>query len=103
MRRVVVAGRNGALQNKQLPLEQIEVAATDIAERHPLLVDDINANPRGEAGLTTRIGIDVIDEQWMALGDISGSHLDLLERQLLILQRAIAPSDDDTPQGFLPF
>ena len=39
----------------------------------------------------------------MALGDISGSHLDLLERQLLILQRAFAPSDDDTPQGFLPF
>jgi len=56
-----------------------------------------------DSGLTTRIGIDVIDEQWMALGDISGSHLDLLERQLLILQRAIAPSDDDTPQGFLPF
>ena len=56
-----------------------------------------------DPGLTTRIGIDVIDEQWMALGDISGSHLDLLERQLLILQRAIAPSDDDTPQGFLPF
>ena len=56
-----------------------------------------------DTGLTTQIGIDVIDEQWMALGDISGSHLDLLERQLLILQRAIAPSDDDTPQGFLPF
>ena len=56
-----------------------------------------------DPGLATRIGIDVIDEQWMALGDISGSHLDLLERQLLILQRAIAPSDDDTPQGFLPF
>ena len=54
-------------------------------------------------GLTTRIGIDVIDEQWMALGDIGGSHLDLLERQLLILQRAIAPNDDETPQGFLPF
>ena len=56
-----------------------------------------------DTGLTARIGIDVIDEQWMALGDISGSHLDLLERQLLILQRAIAPSDDETPQGFLPF
>ena len=34
------------------------------------------------SGLTARIGIDVIDEQWMALGDISGGHLDLLERQL---------------------
>ena len=56
-----------------------------------------------DTGLAKRIGIDVIDEQWMALGDISGSHLDLLERQLLILQRAIAPSDDETPQGFLPF
>jgi len=56
-----------------------------------------------DTGLTARIGIDVIDEQWMALGDISGTHLDLLERQLLILQRAIAPSDDETPQGFLPF
>tara|TARA_S200000501_G_scaffold302877_1_gene290401 strand:- start:108 stop:422 length:315 start_codon:yes stop_codon:yes gene_type:complete len=56
-----------------------------------------------DTGLTKRIGIDVIDEQWMALGDISGSHLDLLERQLRILQRAIAPNDDETPQGFLPF
>ena len=56
-----------------------------------------------DASLTTRIGIDVIDEQWMALGDISDSHLDLLERQLLILQRAISPDDKDTPQGSLPF
>ncbi|GIS01518.1 MAG: hypothetical protein CM15mP103_00690 [Gammaproteobacteria bacterium] len=36
----------------------------------------------------------------MALGDISGSHLDLLERQLLILQRAIAPSDETRRRGF---
>jgi hypothetical protein len=39
----------------------------------------------------------------MALGDISGAHLDLLERQLQILQRVIAPADEETPQGFLPF
>ena len=42
-------------------------------------------------------------EKWMAVGDISTSHLDLLERQLLILQRVIGPADEDTPQGFLPF
>ena len=56
-----------------------------------------------DSGLTARIGIDVIDEQWMALGDISGAHLDLLERQLQILQRVITPADEQTPQGFLPF
>ena len=39
----------------------------------------------------------------MALGDISGAHLDLLERQLQILQRVITPADEETPQGFLPF
>ena len=54
-------------------------------------------------GLTAHIGIDVIDEQWMALGDISGAHLDLLARQLQLLQRVITPTDEDTPQGFLPF
>jgi len=56
-----------------------------------------------DSGLTARIGVDVIDEKWMAVGDISTSHLDLLERQLLILQRVIRPADEDTPQGFLPF
>lgn len=56
-----------------------------------------------DGGLTARMGIDVIDEKWMALGDISASHLELLERQLLILQRAIFPADEDTPQGLLPF
>jgi hypothetical protein len=56
-----------------------------------------------DAGLTAKIGIDVIDEKWMALGGISGSHLDLLERQLHILASATAPPDDNTPQGFLPF
>ena len=56
-----------------------------------------------DAGLTAKIGIDVIDEKLMALGGVSGSHLDLLERQLHILKSATAPSDQDTPQGFLPF
>ena len=56
-----------------------------------------------DSGLTARIGIDVIDEQWMALGDISGAHLDLLERQLQRPQRVIAPADEGAPQGFLPF
>ena len=54
-------------------------------------------------GLTTRMGIDVIDEKWMALGDISDAHLELLERQLLILKRALFQTDEDTPQGLLPF
>ena len=63
----------------------------------------LSARAAEDGGLTARIGIAVIDEQWMALGDISGGHLDLLERQLHILQRVIAPSDHDTPQGFLPF
>lgn len=54
-------------------------------------------------GLTTRMGIDVIDEKWMALGDISDAHLALLERQLLILKRALFQTDEDTPQGLLPF
>ena len=63
----------------------------------------LSSHAAEEDGLTTLIGVDVIDEQWMAIGDISGSHLDLLTRQLHILQRAITPSSEDTPQGFLPF
>ena len=45
------------------------------------------------------------DEQSQRLVELLAAQqdLDLLERQLLILQRAFAPSDDDTPQGFLPF
>ena len=54
-------------------------------------------------GLTSRIGIDVIDEQWMALGDISSRHMDLLTRQLTLIRRLIAPAEQDGPQGFLPF
>ena len=54
-------------------------------------------------GLATHMGIDVIDEKWMALGEISGAHLDLLERQLQLIKRMITPPDGDTPQGFLPF
>lgn len=56
-----------------------------------------------DTGLTARIGIDVIDERWMAMGDVSGAHLDLLERQLQILQRVVTPPSEDSPQGFLPF
>ena len=56
-----------------------------------------------DGGLTARIGIDVIDEQWMALGDISGGHLDLLERQLHILQRVIAPPTTTRRRGFCLF
>ena len=63
----------------------------------------LSSHAAEDDGLTTYIGVDVIDEQWMAIGDISGSHLDLLTRQLHILQRAITPSSEDTPQGFLPF
>ena len=60
--------------------------------------------PRAEdRGLTARVGIDVIDERWMALGGISGKHLDLLERQLQILRRIVTSVDDETPQGLLPF
>ena len=54
-------------------------------------------------GLAAHMGIDVIDEKWMALGEISGAHLDLLERQLQLIKRMITPPDGDTPQGFLPF
>jgi hypothetical protein len=39
----------------------------------------------------------------MALGEISGAHLDLLERQLGLMSRLITPADDETPQGLLPF
>ncbi|GIR70259.1 MAG: hypothetical protein CM15mP74_15100 [Halieaceae bacterium] len=49
------------------------------------------------------VGIDVIDERWMALGGISGKHLNLLERQLQNLRRIVTSPDDDTPQGLLPF
>jgi hypothetical protein len=37
----------------------------------------LSARAAEDGGLTARIGIDVIDEQWMALGDISSGHLDL--------------------------
>ena len=63
----------------------------------------LSSHAAEDSGLTTRMGIDVIDEKWMALGEISGAHLDLLERQLHLIKRMIAPADDDTPQGFLPF
>ena len=63
----------------------------------------LSSNAAEDPGLTTRMGIDVIDEKWMALGEISGAHLNLLERQLHLIRRIIAPADDDTPQGFLPF
>lgn len=56
-----------------------------------------------DRGLTARMGIDVIDEKWMALGEISSAHLDLLERQLHLIKQTIAPADGDTRQGFLPF
>ena len=63
----------------------------------------LSSHAAEDRGLTTRMGIDVIDEKWMALGEISGAHLDLLERQLQLIKRMIAPADDDAPQGFLPF
>lgn len=63
----------------------------------------LSSHAAEDRGLTTRMGIDVIDEKWMAVGEISGAHLDLLERQLHLIKRMIAPADDDTPQGFLPF
>jgi len=63
----------------------------------------LSSHAAEDAGLTAKIGIDVIDEKWMALGGVSGSHLELLERQFNILKSATAPSDEDTPQGFLPF
>ena len=54
-------------------------------------------------GLTARVGIDVIDERWMALGDIGSRHMDLLTRQLALLRRVVAPAEQESPQGFLPF
>ncbi|MEK9791717.1 MAG: hypothetical protein VW317_03340, partial [Halieaceae bacterium] len=63
----------------------------------------LSSHAAEDAGLTGRIGIDVIDEKWMALGEISGAHLDLLERQLGLMSRLITPADDETPQGLLPF
>jgi len=54
-------------------------------------------------GLTARVGIDVIDERWMALGDIGSRHMDLLIRQLALLRRVVAPAEQESPQGFLPF
>ena len=36
------------------------------------------------------------------LANVEGER-DLLERQLQILQRVITPTDEETPQGFLPF
>jgi hypothetical protein len=56
-----------------------------------------------DEGLTARMGIDVIDEQWMVLGDISSRHMDLLTRQLTLLRRVITPAEQESPQGFLPF
>ena len=68
-------------------------------------VEDIllSSHAAEDRGLTARVGIDVIDERWMALGGISGKHLDLLERQLQILRRIVASADNETPQGLLPF
>ena len=63
----------------------------------------LSSNAAEDSGLATRIGIDVIDEKWMALGEISSAHLDLLERQLDLMTRLITPADDETPQGLLPF
>lgn len=63
----------------------------------------LSSHAAEDSGLTARIGVDVIDEKWMALGEISGAHLDLLERQLHLIRRLIAPAEDDTPQGLLPF
>lgn len=56
-----------------------------------------------DGGLTARVGIDVIDERWMALGDIGSRHMDLLTRQLALLRRVVAPAEQESPQGFLPF
>ena len=63
----------------------------------------LSSHAAEDSGLTARIGVDVIDEKWMALGEISGAHLDLLERQLHLIRQLIAPAEDDTPQGLLPF
>jgi len=56
-----------------------------------------------DGGLTARVGIDVIDERWMALGEIGSRHMDLLTRQLALLRRVVAPAEQESPQGFLPF
>ena len=63
----------------------------------------LSSHAAEDRGLTARVGIDVIDERWMALGGISGKHLDLLERQLRNLRRIVTSPDDDTSQGLLPF
>ena len=56
-----------------------------------------------DRGLDNRIGVDVIDERWMAMGEISNDHLDLLERQLCILKRVIKAPNEETQQELLPF
>ena len=77
----------------------------DLLELSRQDVDAILLSSRAaeDEGLTSRIGIDVIDEKWMAIGDISSRHMDLLSRQLTLLRRVITPVDEDSPQGFLPF
>ena len=62
----------------------------------------LSSHAAEDRGLAARVGIDVIDERWMALGGISGKHLDLLERQLQNLRRIVTSPDYDTPQGLLP-
>ena len=77
----------------------------DLLELAKQDVDAIFLSSRAaeDEGLTSRIGIDVIDERWMALGDISSRHMDLLARQLTLLRRVVAPEEQESPQGFLPF
>jgi len=77
----------------------------DLLELSRRDVDAILLSSRAaeDDGLTSRMGIDVIDEKWMALGDISSRHMDLLTRQLTLLRRVITPADPENPQGFLPF
>jgi hypothetical protein len=83
----------------------IQATLDDLLELSRQDVDAILLSSRAaeDEGLTSRMGIDVIDEKWMALGDISSRHMDLLTRQLTLLRRVIAPVDPDSPQGFLPF
>lgn len=83
----------------------IQATLDDLLELSRQDVDAILLSSRAaeDEGLTSRMGIDVIDEKWMALGDISSRHMDLLTRQLTLLRRVITPADPDSPQGFLPF
>ena len=63
----------------------------------------ISPSAAKEIEMTDKIGVDVIEERWMVIGEFSQGHSELLNKQLDLLSQLISSPHKETPQKTFPF